>query len=267
MKLRKGESATKYLGRLECQFRQLYGNRAAGEERRIKQQFVEGFIQDGHQLDPDDKRFCEVYANLTDMAIYAEKCMAKKLARLSNMRNNYTRKNINFVDTEGTPGMNGRYYLPINMMDQTQHEPQTQQIHPPPPSPPPRPFQPPPPLPQSHPFPPHRHPGFGDQGPRASYISSPRAVRVSLQEYLQGYANDGSRFCHRCLQVGHIAPDCVYQSACARCSNPPMEQGHTTRNHNIRLQRANIHQQDGPFPRNFDQRFTNNSQNNQNDRI
>ena len=276
VKLRKGESATKYLGRLECQFRELYGNRAAGEERRIKQQFVEGFIQDGHQLDPDDKRFCEVYANLTDMAIYAEKCMAKKLARLSNMRNNYTRKNINFVDTEGAPGMNGRYYFPINMMDQAQPDPQPQQA-PPPPPPPPQP-QPPQPQPQTHyPFPPppplpprsapnlymsRQQPTFRrpqNPRPKRTYVTAePGANRVTLREWENNVADDGSLFCHRCLIRGHMAKQCQYFTACAKCSEPPLETGHSTKFHEEYVQNP---QQNGQ-QRNYNQQY-NNFQNNQ----
>ena len=136
---RKGETAMKYLGRLICQFRELYGKNAAGEMRRIKQQFVDGFIIDGHPLDPEDKRLCEVHGDLNDMAIYAEKQMSKKFAKPSSMRNSYARENINTtsLNSNGLEGKNNQYYHPINMMDQAQYKTQNQQIHPPSPSPPP----------------------------------------------------------------------------------------------------------------------------------
>ena len=139
-----------------------------------------GFVLDGHPLDVDDIKLCQVYGDLTDMAILAEGQMSKKMARLSSVKNIYGGKNnINamFMNSDGMEGTNNQYSHPINMMDQTQPEMKNQQIPPPPP-----------PLPPSHPFPPPRQPEFENQGPRRpSYVSAePGAVQVSFREYLRG---------------------------------------------------------------------------------
>ena len=66
---------------------------------------------------------------------------------------------------------------------------------------------------------------------RPPISAEPGAVRVSFREYRNNVADDGARFCHRCLIRGHIAKNCPYYLACAKCTNPPSEQGHTTRCH------------------------------------
>ena len=228
LKLRRGESAAKYLGRLQCQFRDLFGTNAAGETRRIKQQFIDGFVLDGQTLEPEDKKICQAYANLTEMAIFAEEQMSRKTTQLSTMKNSYAGENIN---PDGTKGMDNPKYCPIDMMDQAPHM-QHQLIPPPPPFP-------------AQPILPSRCPGFENQKHRRPPLISagPCADRVSLGEWSNGIASDGCFFCNRCLIKGHTSLDCPFFTACAKCADPPAEMGHSTKYHKRYWQR--MHQQGG----------------------
>ena len=165
---------------------------------------------DGQTLEPEDKKICQAYANLTEMAIFAEEQMSRKTTQLSTMKNSYAGENM-------------------GAMDQAPH--MQHQLIPPSPHLPARPILPP------------KSPGFGNQK-RSSLISAgPYADRVSLGEYESGIASDGCFFCNRCLIKGHTSLDCPFFTACAKCADPPAEMGHSTKYHKRYWQR--MHQQGG----------------------
>ena len=111
-------------------------------------------------------------------------------------------------------------YCPIDLMDQALPDMQNRQIPPPP----------------SHNLPaqpilPPRCPEFEKPRRPPPRSAGPGAVRVSLREYENNVADDGTRFCHRCLCTGHVGPDCPFLSCCAKCTVPPTEVGHSTKYH------------------------------------
>ena len=222
--LRRGESATTYLGRLIRIFWDLFGSTAVGENRRIKQQFLTQF----QTLEPEDKKICQAYSNLTEMAIFAEEQLSKKITQLPNM-NSYVRENVN---SDRSKESDDSKYRPIDIMDLTLSDIQNQRILPPPsPHLPARPILPP------------KSPGFGNQKRSPLISAGPYADRVSLGEYESGIASDGCFFCNRCLIKGHTSLDCPFFTACAKCADPPAEMGHSTKYHKRYWQR--MHQQGG----------------------
>ena len=142
--------------------------------------------------------------------------------------NSYVRENVN---SDRSKESDDSKYRPIDIMDLTLSDIQNQQILPPPsPHLPARPILPP------------KSPGFEKQKRSPLISAGPGADRVSLGEYENNVANDGSRFCHRCLIRDHIARDCPFFTACAKCADPPAEMGHSTKYHKRYWQR---HQQGG----------------------
>ena len=57
----------------------MYGLGAPGEKRRIKAQFVEGYIVKGVKLSPNEKKLLSIYDNLTDHSTAAQEIMDKKV--------------------------------------------------------------------------------------------------------------------------------------------------------------------------------------------
>ena len=245
MKFKQGDDAMRFMNRIQCQFRDMYGLGAPGEKRRIKAQFVEGYIVKGVKLSPNEKKLLSIYDNLTDLSIAAQEIMDEKVERMQRPVNLQKSLNAILASTQLSGSSSPVDQGEINTLTLPQQAlPQNnipQAVIPQTPRPQPvlaqttRPqaFMPQNAVPQQ---------GNNQRRRATRSIPAPPGVkRISMREYQAGQADGGGEWCMKCLQYGHTTrTPCIFYCACLKCSEPAQEQRHSTRFHDEHMARRDF---------------------------
>merc|ERR1712121_424211 len=78
MKMIEVESAFSYVKRLQTAYRDIFGQGTVGETRRIRNQFIEGYTNEGIRLDKEEKRNLYVCNDLVGLAIAADRAALRQ---------------------------------------------------------------------------------------------------------------------------------------------------------------------------------------------